>query len=95
MSKQKADAGKLRISLVPTEIVRAIARVRAFGVEKYGEIDGWRQVDPQRYRDALLRHVIEWVDDPGGVDAESGLRHIEHIACNIAFLLEFDRVHHK
>lgn len=87
----KADAGKLRISLVPTEIIRAIARVREYGVNKYGRKESWRDVEPERYRDALLRHVLLWMDDPHGKDAESGLLHLEHIACNVAFLLEVDR----
>ena len=87
----KADAGKLRISLVPTEIIRAVARVREYGNRKYSDPESWRQVDPQRYRDALLRHTLDWMDDPGGVDGESGLPHIEHMACNIAFLLEMGR----
>lgn len=87
----KADAGKPRISLVPTEIIRAIARVREYGVNKYGKKESWRDVEPERYRDALLRHVLLWMEDPHGKDLESGLRHIEHIACNVAFLLEVDR----
>lgn len=84
----KADAGKLRISLVPTEIIRAIARVREYGVNKYGARELWRDVEQERYRDALLRHTLAWWDDPMSRDAESGLLHLEHMACNMAFLLE-------
>ena len=89
----KADAGKLELSLVPTEIIRAVARIRQYGVQKYGAREAWRQVDAQRYRDALLRHTLAWMDDPQGVDGESGLPHLEHMACNIAFLLEMERAH--
>ena len=32
-----------------------------------------------------------WMENPHGKDMESGLPHIEHIACNVAFLLEVDR----
>lgn len=31
----KADAGKPRLTLVPPEIITAIARVREYGIEKY------------------------------------------------------------
>lgn len=86
----KADAGKLRLSLVPTEIIRAVARVREYGVDKYGEAESWRSVEAERYRDALLRHILAWWADPNAVDAESGLPHLWHAACNIAFLLEDD-----
>ena len=88
--KIKADAGKLKLSLVPTEIIRAIARVRMYGNAKYpeGGPDNWKSVENQRYRDALLRHVLLYIEDPYGVDEESGLPHLEHVACNIAFLCE-------
>ena len=89
----KADKGKARLSLVPMRILWAIARVREFGVEKYGQTDGWRKVSPERYRDALMRHIAAYMDDPTGTDSESGLPHLWHAACNIAFLvaLEYNR----
>lgn len=88
----KADAGKLRLSLVPSEIIRAVARVREYGVNKYGEKESWREVEVERYRDALLRHILAYKDDPDGVDEESGLPHLEHVACNVAFLLEMEKM---
>lgn len=86
----KADAGKLKLSLVPTEIIKAIARVRMYGNNKYptGSPDNWKEVEIQRYRDALLRHIILYIESPYGLDEESGLPHLEHIACNVAFLCE-------
>ena len=38
--------------------------------------------------DALLRHLLLYLDDPLALDEESGLPHLEHAACNLAFLLE-------
>lgn len=35
-----------------------------------------------------MRHLVAYIDDPNGVDEESGLRHIEHVLCNAAFLNE-------
>jgi hypothetical protein len=86
----KKDAGKLRITLVPTEIIRAIARVRMYGTEKYGDPDNWKRVEAERYRDALMRHVLAYIDNPESVDEESGLKHLDHIACNVAFLCELE-----
>lgn len=87
----KFDAGKLRLSLVPTGIMAAIARVREYGVQKYGDSDNWKRVEPERYRDAMLRHTAAYLDDNNSVDAESGLPHLWHTACNIAFLIALDR----
>ena len=84
----KADAGKPKLSLVPTQVIRDIAEVREYGNKKYHDPDNWRQVEPQRYIDALYRHLLAVVDDPQSVDEESGIAHYKHIACNIAFLCE-------
>lgn len=86
----KADAGKLRLTLVPHEVIRAIARVRMYGTEKYGDTENWRRVKVERYRDALLRHTLAYLEEPQGVDEESGLHHWEHMACNIAFIAEME-----
>ena len=86
----KADVGKLQISLVPTGIIREIARVRMYGTKKYGDPENWKKVGKERYRDALLRHILAYVDDPDGVDDESGLPHLSHVACNVAFLIELE-----
>ena len=87
----KADAGKLQLTLVPREIIRAIAEVRMYGNQKYGDSESWRRVDKQRYRDAMCRHILAYLDDPSGVDDESGIGHLKHAACNIAFLLEMEK----
>jgi len=87
----KADAGKAQLSLVPTQIIYDIARVREFGVEKYKDPDNWKEVSKERYRDAAFRHWLAYLADPQGVDDESGLSHLAHCACNIAFLCEMER----
>ena len=84
----KADAGKVQLTLCPTEIIKAIARVRMYGTAKYGDRDNWQMVEAQRYRDAAYRHWLAYLGDPCGVDEESGLPHLWHLACNIAFLIE-------
>lgn len=86
----KADAGKLPLTLVPREIIRAVAAIRQYGTEKYGDPENWRKVSKERYRDAAFRHFLSYLDDPDGVDKESGLPHLWHLACNIAFLCELD-----
>ena len=88
----KADAGKLRPTLVPTAAIRAIAAIRGYGVAKYpnGGPDNWKKVEPERYRDAMARHMLAYIDDPTGKDEESGLPHLWHLICNAAFLCELE-----
>ena len=84
----KHDEGKLRISLVPTQIIRDIAEVREYGNKKYGDPDNWKTVEIERYVDALLRHTLAFLDDPDSLDEESGIPHYKHMACNMAFICD-------
>lgn len=86
----KADYGKEQLTLVPRRIIHDIAAVRMFGVEKYKDPENWRKVEAERYRNALFRHFLKYLDDPYGVDSESGLPHLWHIAVNVAFLCELE-----
>ena len=86
----KADQGKAKLTLVPRKIIYDIARVREYGTQKYHDPENWRNVEPERYRDAAFRHFLSYLDDPNGVDEESGLSHLAHLACNIAFLCEME-----
>lgn len=82
----------LDITLVPIEIIRAIRETRLYGCKKYpeGGADNWKRVEPQRYRDAMFRHLLRYLDDPDGVDDESGLPHLWHMVTNAAFLCEME-----
>ena len=86
----KADAGKPRPTLVPVSAIRAIMAVREYGCQKYHDPDNWRKVDPQRYRDAACRHLLDYLEDHQAKDAESGLPALWHLPCNIAFLVEME-----
>ena len=84
----KSDAGKTELILVPRKIFWFIAKIRMYGNAKYGDPDNWKQVESDRYRNAAFRHFLRYLDDPNGVDEESGLPHLWHLACNVAFLCE-------
>ena len=87
----KADLGKDQITLVPTQIIRDIAKIRMYGNKKYKMPYNWVMVDKERYKDALMRHLLAYLDDENSIDEESGLKHLWHAACNIAFLCEMER----
>ena len=87
----KADAGKPKLTLVPRQILYDITDVREYGISKYGTSESWREVEVERYRDAAYRHFLEYLDNPKGYDKESGLPHLAHLACNVAFLCELEK----
>ena len=86
----KLDLGKLDLTLVPPELEEAVCRVMSFGAKKYMR-DGWRSVPDAgcRYFAALERHLKAYKRGED-IDPDSGLHHLEHAACNLAFLLYFD-----
>lgn len=86
----KADGGKPRPTLVPPSLMEAVTAIREYGCSKYHDPDNWKRVEPQRYRDAAYRHWLAYLKDPHSVDEESGLPHLWHLACNVAFLIELE-----
>lgn len=86
----KADAGKLQLTLVPLEMIEDVAVIRGFGNMKYKDPDNWKTVEKERYRDAMFRHLLAYLRNPGGVDSESGLPHLWHMMCNGAFLCSLE-----
>lgn len=93
--RYKNDEDKPRLDLVPPGIIEAVGTIRTYGVGKYGENTNWEKVEPERYRAALMRHLCKYLRNPSGLDEESGLPHLWHIACNIAFLCELEKKEHN
>lgn len=85
---RKFDKDKLRLELIPTTCIKSLGNVLTHGAAKYGA-NTWRQVEYERYIGALLRHLVAFIDDPTGVDADSGLLHSEHLLANAMFLNDY------
>lgn len=88
LEQAKDDSGKLHLSWCPPAIIKAVTIVREYGNKKYHDPNNWRLVGADRYHEAMLRHVLASWDDPWAIDPESGLPHIYHIACNVAFQIQ-------
>lgn len=82
----KYDDNKPRPSTVPVEAILAILDTRMYGFNKYGEAEDWRSIEPERWHEALLRHVLAIWDDPTHIDEKSGLPSLYHVMTNGAFL---------
>lgn len=82
----KFDGDKPPIALVPPEYIIGTAKVLAFGANKYAA-GNWARggFTASRLVSAALRHILAWM---GGekTDPESGLSHIYHASCMLAFL---------
>ena len=76
--------------MCPVSLILAVTAIREYGISKYHAPDNWKRVEPQRYRDAAYRHWLAYLSGEK-VDEESGLPHLWHLACNIAFLIEMEK----
>lgn len=84
----KSSQGKPHPSYVPVALIEGVMAVREYGKQKYHDPDNWKQVEPERFWDATLRHVLKAWHNPYSIDKESGLPNLWHIATNVAFLIE-------
>jgi len=83
----KFDSAKPRVALVPPSLILGVAKVITYGAKKY-KANNWRKTpDIESYISALHRHMLAWQSGEE-YDPESGLHHLEHVACNVAFLIE-------
>lgn len=86
----KHDDGKVQIALMPTEALEEIAAVFTFGAKKYAA-DNWRKgFTFRRVASACLRHLFAWLRGEDK-DPETGLSHLAHAACNLMFLITFQK----
>lgn len=89
--QNKKTVKSLKNGCIPfPSFIRAVAAVRAFGIEKYHSVESWKSISAERYRDALCRHWLEYIDNPEKKDDESGLPHLWHVGCNVMFLIELE-----
>lgn len=82
------NTGKAELHQVPSSLNFAVAKTLQYGAQKYAK-GNWRKgMSWTSVYDCLDRHMKKWLDGEQ-IDDESGLPHLYHAACNIAFLIEY------
>lgn len=82
------DPRKPPMGLVPPELLELTARVLGYGAAKYARGQWMRGMSFTEVSNALERHLTAWKRGEE-LDPESGLPHLGHIACCVAFLAHF------
>lgn len=84
----KNDSGKVPLDLLPFDALVAVGEVLAFGANKYAPGNWANGAEWSRYQAALLRHYAAFANGEDR-DAETGLLHLAHLACDSLFLLAY------
>lgn len=84
----KFDSTKVRLELVPPELVYAAGRAMTYGAIKYAP-HNWSKppgLEEERLMGAVLRHLFAYQSGEL-IDNESGLSHLDHAAAALGMLL--------
>lgn len=86
---RKDDGGKVRLDLLPPELLFGVGEILTFGASKYADRNWEQGMKWSRVFGALMRHMWTWW---GGqkVDGETGKSHLWHAGCCIAFLIAYE-----
>lgn len=88
MTASKNDLGKPRMELISSKFLVGLAKVLTHGAKKYAAHNWRKGLAYSRVYGALQRHLAAW-NDGEDLDAETGLSHLYHAACELMFLAEF------
>lgn len=96
---RKDDADKVRMDLLPPELLFAIATVLTFGARKYSERNWEKGMSWGRVFGAAMRHAWAWWGGRsptsksflfGDLDTETEFSHLWHLGCCVAFLIAYE-----
>lgn len=90
VNRVKAAAG---VQHLQADFITEMARVLAFGADKYGP-DNWKRAPESKahdiYLNALMRHVLAYAK--GSRYSKERQYHLAQIAVNAMFLFHFDKI---
>lgn len=81
----KHDNGKLRLELIPVEVLNAMARAFTYGANKYGDWNWSKGIAHSRLYGAAFRHMTAYFNGQD-FDEESGNHHLDHALASLAML---------
>lgn len=86
---ERKNTGKLPMELIPSSALIGLAEVLQEGAKKYAPRNWERGMKWSICYACILRHLLKWFMGEDK-DPETGLSHLKHVLCNVAFLLEYE-----
>ena len=88
MEGRKDDQEKVRTDLYPIDALLETCEVLTYGAKKYEPRNWEKGFEWSRAYGAALRHLFAfWQGED--LDPETGISHLAHAACEVAFLQSF------
>ena len=84
------DSGKVPLSQIPPVFLDGVASVLQYGSAKYSRGNWMRGMSWSEVLNAMKRHIAAF-EGGESLDSESGLHHLDHAACCLAFLAWYTR----
>lgn len=85
----KLDVDKVRLELLSPIALQRTATVLTFGAKKYADHNWRKGFNWSRLYGAALRHLLAHMNGEDK-DPETGLSHLDHLACCVMFLQEHE-----
>lgn len=85
----KDDQDKVRMELIPPELLEAVGDILTFGAAKYADRNWEHGMKWSRPFGAMMRHMWAWWRGEDK-DPETGRSHLWHAGCCIAFLIAYE-----
>ena len=89
MDRVKDKDEKPQMRLILPKAATALVRIREYGLKKYTDANNWKHVSKDDWLDALMRHLMKYLDGEK-IDDESGMPHLWHAICNLSYLIELE-----
>lgn len=87
------NGGKVQLSLFPFHLLAGTCRVFMAGTLKYKAFNWAKGMPWSSCMDCLLRHLFKWWYCGEDVDPESGEHHLDHVMCNLLFLIHMRKTY--
>lgn len=80
------NVGKLRVDLVPHEMITSLAQGLTKGAKKYYERNWERGFPHMSVYGSTMRHLLKWLEGQD-IDEDTGVRHIELAFLNLGMIV--------
>ena len=84
--------GKIRVEMIPPEIILGLGEIFTIGAQEYGEYNWEKGLKWQNLIGAAMRHLLKWCSGET-FDRKSRKHHLLHCMANLCMLYMYQQYH--